>query len=497
MEALRQTRLTMLLDLLHAEVDTNQYATVVKLLTEQVERGTARERHRDAGPGAGAPRGGGGRAGNRNLGRKAILESALSRSAQGDVIAALQQELMQRPPARRRELMRLLGVLGDQGRNALVNLARRTYEVDSQAAVRELAECDAPGYAHLRRLLAELPVGELETSLRTLFQVGHPLLPSQIAGLVSHTNPEVRKAVLRTVMETESRPGAGMAVRLLDDPLPEIRRAAAQLVGRMRAPEALPALCHLLESESGFRSGAAVKEAAACALGQIGAPDAIPALAAFLFRRGLWVRLASSRPRKAAVEALRRIGTPEVRQVCPVASVRPARGARPVPAGVERMSSSVPGWQEGRHVGWRPPSADFPRAAACLGLVTELAARDEEHQLLRSRPSRGARGAGRAAGRTQRLPLRAAGTLGEVRQRLFRGARRSLHGPPAALGNLLGACLRREVEALVFRQGVTREELEQLAVALATDPEALAQEGGMNRVLEAAPRCGISPWAGS
>ena len=41
------------------------------------------------------------------------------------------------------------------------------------------------------------------------------------------------------------------------------------------------------------------------------------------------------------------------------------------------------------------------------------------------------------------------------------------------------------MESIVFRRGVTREELEQLVWALAADPELLAEEGGIGRVLEA------------
>lgn len=60
-----------------------------------------------------------------------------------------------------------------------------------------------------------------------------------------------------------------------------------------------------------------------------------------------------------------------------------------------------------------------------------------------------------------------------------------LVAPHASLGNLLGACLRRQAESLVFRRGVTLEDLEQLVAVLAADPGGLAEEGGLARALEA------------
>ena len=55
----------------------------------------------------------------------------------------------------------------------------------------------------------------------------------------------------------------------------------------------------------------------------------------------------------------------------------------------------------------------------------------------------------------------------------------------AAVGNLLGACHRRQAESLVFRRGVTLDELEQLVTVLAADTSEVEQEGGLGRVLEA------------
>ena len=52
------------------------------------------------------------------------------------------------------------------------------------------------------------------------------------------------------------------------------------------------------------------------------------------------------------------------------------------------------------------------------------------------------------------------------------------------IGNLLGACHRRRVESILFRRGVTLEEMAHLLLVLVADPVQLEAEGGMDRALE-------------
>ena len=55
----------------------------------------------------------------------------------------------------------------------------------------------------------------------------------------------------------------------------------------------------------------------------------------------------------------------------------------------------------------------------------------------------------------------------------------------ASVGNLLGACHRRHAESIVFRRGVTLDELEHLVAVLAMEAAEVEQEGGVGRALEA------------
>ncbi len=55
--------------------------------------------------------------------------------------------------------------------------------------------------------------------------------------------------------------------------------------------------------------------------------------------------------------------------------------------------------------------------------------------------------------------------------------------PQRSIGNLVGACHRRGVEAIVFRRGVTAEEVSHLVEVLATDPGEVNAAGGVAEAL--------------
>jgi hypothetical protein len=55
----------------------------------------------------------------------------------------------------------------------------------------------------------------------------------------------------------------------------------------------------------------------------------------------------------------------------------------------------------------------------------------------------------------------------------------------ASLGNLIGACHRRQVGSIAFRRGVSLEELEYLVAVLAEGPGSVEEEGGMSGALAA------------
>jgi HEAT repeat protein len=258
-------------------------------------------------------------------GPSAMAASALAAASGRDLVASLAQEAARGPAADRPRLMALLGSLGPEGREALAAIARHTYDAEWEDALRALLPCDGPEFGQVRHLLMDLPLPGLTAALRIVLASDDPQLVSQVRVLASHQEPEFRLSLVRAVEEA-GKPAAGLVViRLLNDPLPALRAAAAALLGRLRVGEAVPALCYTLERESAFGRGAEVQAAIAHALGQIGSPEAVPRLAAVLLRRGLAAWFAPKRAGLAAAEALGRIGGADARQVL-------ERGAQELPA---------------------------------------------------------------------------------------------------------------------------------------------------------------------
>jgi hypothetical protein len=339
--ALRRSRACMLLDLLDEEMNASQYGSVIKvtletageclrdgdseLLISILER-LQRETQEESG---------------RSSGRRAIATSALTRSAARTMVSTLVRELGRSPGEKRTRLMGLLGSLGEDGMAALLALARRTHDADSAEALRVLVRQDRPAFAHVRQLLSELPLADLPAALRVLLSTEDAAARAQLSALISRPEPEARMALVRALDETRRGAGAEATIRLLSDPEPAVRVAAADVLGRLRVADAVPALCYVLGRESDFGQGARVKAAAARALGEIRSPEALPSLCEMLFSGGLASVFASKHPKIAAAEAVGKIGTVEARQAmeewrrCRYESVREAcrRALREMRAG--------------------------------------------------------------------------------------------------------------------------------------------------------------------
>jgi len=260
--------------------------------------------------------------------RLAVVKNALLGSVDQDMMSLLLRELDGRTPEARSGLLRLLGQLGETGHEALLNWARRIRSQDSGEALEALARTDVPPFAGFRQALLGLPLIELETALRLLLPRLEPPLMARLEIAASLPDPRARLAFLHVADESGSRPLAAVVAALLADPVPDVRATAAGVLGKLGGVGAVPGLCRLLEQESEFRQGARVKEAAARALGDIAVPEAVPALARLLLGGGLLARFASTQARAAAVEALRRIGSPDARHAlqnwrrCPQPAVR-------------------------------------------------------------------------------------------------------------------------------------------------------------------------------
>jgi cyclophilin family peptidyl-prolyl cis-trans isomerase/HEAT repeat protein len=128
------------------------------------------------------------------------------------------------------------------------------------------------------------------TLLRLSFVAGAAFISACASGPPPPVKPEQMPPVvfvqkMRWILQLEDqrqvRGGGGDLIALLTDPEARIRRRAALALGRVKLPEAIPALTSILQSEP----DAEVKQMAAFAMGLIGDPAAAGALIAALSDR--------------------------------------------------------------------------------------------------------------------------------------------------------------------------------------------------------------------
>ena len=311
---LRRSRAYLLLDMLNAHLIGNHYPVVVNSVLETLRAATQEgdaellislleQLLKDAEE-AGLP----------GSSRRAITENVLLGSVDVDTMALLLRELDGRSPEQRSGLLRLVGQLGNTGKEALLNWTQGIRNKDSGESLLALAETDVPPFQGLRQALVALPLIDLEQALHMLMVRLDPRLIGRLEVVASHSDPRARLCLVHVTDMLQHKSGSNLMARLLSDPVPDVRAAAATALGKLGSAEAVPTLCHLLERESEFGLGARVKEAAARALGEIASPEAVPALAQFLVSGGLLARFSPTEPRAAAVEALRRIGTSDAQR---------------------------------------------------------------------------------------------------------------------------------------------------------------------------------------
>ena len=117
-------------------------------------------------------------------------------------------------------------------------------------------------------------------------------------GLASE-NPITREAMAREAASFEDARVVDALLETLDDPSIEVRRNAVESLGALRASDAVPSLCDLVEHDPAV----GVQRAAITALGRLRDTRAVPVLVAHLERR-------RDAPPLDAIWALGEIGDP-------------------------------------------------------------------------------------------------------------------------------------------------------------------------------------------
>ncbi len=313
-EAVRRSRVFMLEESLSAQLTISQYGTVISLLTKAAEECAARDDVEallsviaSLGFEAGQQSG-------QDASRRAVAAGALARCSTDQAVTCLINHLVDAPADVRKQIISLLGLLGESGLRALVEIVRVGEDEDVTRAMATLLERDDTDLSHVRDLISEARGITLERTLRALVEVRGEDATRKITVAISEAGEEARLQLLHLITEGRLTDLANLLIPFLADSSSTLRLAAVTAIANLDVQAAAPALCEVVAHEASFGDGARLKEAAARALGRLGAASAVPVLCEVLKGKALLSKLGSHRPRIAAAEALAMLGGPNSRE---------------------------------------------------------------------------------------------------------------------------------------------------------------------------------------
>jgi HEAT repeat protein len=327
--ALQQLDLQMLLDLMRIEGGVAQWEPVAGIAALEAERRT------HAGDVASA---------------RALVE-AVAREVRGDGRDALRapaarliERLCAGPIARHvglhfrtvadadvepyTDLCRLLGP------GIVRALADALAKEENGTAVRRLSALilgfGAAGRRSVEQLKNSSNAAVRRTAITLLRSAGGPDALIELASMLGDADLDVQRESIRAILEIGTTSAYGLLHRLLID-ADTPREAALRELLSLRDEKAAPLFCHALAKGEPRGRLVSIHVAMIEALGVMRPrPDSTRALQQVLLRGNWWAPLRTATLRQAAATSLRRLGTPEARDVLESAARAGSRGVRAI-----------------------------------------------------------------------------------------------------------------------------------------------------------------------
>ena len=279
--------------------------------------------------------------------RAPMARAALQRAATPEVARVLRDALMKAAPQERAELIAILGKMGNQCAEVLVEEIETTQDPQLRAlAVRCLADAGERGAAEVRRLLAHATFDRSMLTAAALIEGRDQRFMALLGAGFEHRQPMVRLRLAEWLGRAPGLISEQLLIRALYDDDPAVQARAAESLGDKRASGAVHALT--VAATRGTLHGRAfeVRKAAIQALGRIGNPDAVPALKELARKRSLWFRDRAEELAALAASALALIPGPEAERALEQSSRQMREIARQAREGV--IGAADPGG-EGAH----------------------------------------------------------------------------------------------------------------------------------------------------
>jgi len=270
--------------------------------------------------------------------RAPIASAGLQRLGTPEVAHVMRDALARTPPEQRPELIVIMQRMGNQCADILLKEAQEASDPRLRAlAVRCLADAGERGAAEVCDLLAHGPFDQATFAAAALIEGRDQRFLSLVGAGFDHRQPGVRIRLAESLGRVPGLVSEQLLIRALYDPDPAVQAQAAASLGEMRARGAVHALSLAAKKGSLHGRGLEVRKAAIQALGKIGAPEAVPALKEILCKRSLWFRERAEELSAMAAAALALIPGPEAQGA--LEQYAPQSGKR---AGASHATSSRP-----------------------------------------------------------------------------------------------------------------------------------------------------------
>ena len=208
----------------------------------------------------------------------ALLERAVQRRTGASTIQMPPSDMLKWPKIRE-AFERLVGMLA----TAYAEVFRRVVSMleegegeimDKRLLIHALeATCSEKVVPHLMPLLKDPEFDVRKSAAEALGKIGSEEVIPHVIPLLKDSDPSVREFAAGALGEIGSEEAISNLIELLRDPDPNVRKAAAQALGEIRSEEAVSHLFPLLKD-----SELDVRRSAAGALGEIGSEQVIPHL---------------------------------------------------------------------------------------------------------------------------------------------------------------------------------------------------------------------------
>jgi HEAT repeat protein len=233
-----------------------------------------------------------------------LVDEALRELATDELLNVLFEEFRNNSQGKQKEAARNLGRLGAAPVERLLDILRESEDNAERVLILQIiSEIGAPSLpAITARMSHDEPWYVLRNLIYVLGRVGSEAQSADLAPLLLHDNQKVQQETLKSLMRIGGKNRAEILLSALPGADDQLKMSIVEMLGTIKASEAVSTLVQLLRSKTVSTSSKADMDEKICtALGVIGSKEALPALMEISSAKGFLV--GRSYPEKVKIAA--------------------------------------------------------------------------------------------------------------------------------------------------------------------------------------------------